>query len=631
MKNRLYIISISVLFVLSLIFDQLMPDALVSIVTMSVLTLIAGTSIFKKAFSDLRYGIVGIDLLVTIAVIAAFVIGDYFEAAAVTYLFMLGHYLEQRSLRKTRGALKSLMDQRPSMARVMVEGSYELVPAGEVKKESLVLVKPGEKIPVDGVIEEGATSIDEQTLTGESMPVDKATGDEVYSSTLLKSGYIKLRAKEVGEDTAFSKIIHMVEEAQDNKAKSQKLIERFSAVYTPGVVLLAIALFLFTRDIRLAITMLVIACPGALVISTPVSFVAGIGNAAKKGILFKGGETIESLAKGDVVFFDKTGTLTEGRPKLTHIKAFGESEETLLSIASEGEAYSEHPIAKAFMEAAEERQIEISDSAQAIDMIIGKGVTFEYNGTSYRLGNDTLSLDVLSESVKETKDDMESKGMTTLVLSNHEKVLGLFAISDPLRKEAYGLSKSLKRIGIKETVMLTGDKARVGEAVTDELGIDHCHAGLLPKDKADIIQSYKDKGYNTIFVGDGINDAVALTTAHASVALGGLGKDIAMDTADTVLMSEKLSKLSDAIKVARRVKRNMLENITIAMAVVTFLIIGVIFKQVTMSIGMLVHELSVLVVIINAIRLLRFEKENHNGKRNESHNLHRERAHIQNA
>ncbi|MGM0436261.1 MAG: heavy metal translocating P-type ATPase [Bacillota bacterium] len=628
MKNTLYIILISALFVMSLVFDQTMPAHVVSIVTMSVLTVLAGTSIFKKAFSDLRYGIVGIDLLVTIAVIAAFIIGDYFEAAAVTYLFMLGHFLEQRSLRKTRSALKSLMDHRPTMARVMVDGSFERIPAKEVEKEAVVLVKPGEKIPVDGLIEEGQTSIDEQTLTGESMPVDKTVGDEVFSSTLLKSGYIKLKAKKVGEDTTFSKIIHMVEEAQDNKAKSQKLIERFSSIYTPGVVLIAIALYAMTRDIRLSITMLVIACPGALVISTPVSFVAGIGNAAKKGILFKGGETIETLARGDVVFFDKTGTLTLGKPKLTHIKAFGGSEETLLSIAAAGEAYSEHPIAKAFTEAVEERKMEIRDSAKNIDMIIGKGVTFEYNGTSYRLGNEALSQDVMSDTVKEVMETMEAKGMTTLVLSDKEEVLGLFAISDPLREEAYGLADDLRKIGIKETVMLTGDNARVGQAVTRELGIDHCHAGLLPKDKADIIQSYKDKGYNTVFVGDGINDAVALTTAHASVALGGLGKDIAMDTADTVLMSEKLSKLRDAIRIARRVKRNMLENITLAMAVVTILIVGVLFKQVTMSIGMLVHELSVLVVIINAIRLLRFEKESHNEEFRKPHKLHRERAHI---
>ncbi len=629
LRQNAYIISITLLFIASIVLNQTIRAHPLSIVTMSALTLIAGHSIFKKALTDLRYGIVGIDLLVTIAVVAAFFIGDYFEAAAVTYLFMLGHFLEQRSLRKTRSALKALMDLRPVMARVERDDEQIMLRAEEVRKGDTIIVKPGEKIPVDGTITEGRTSIDEQTLTGESMPADKTKGDEVYASTVLHSGYIRMQAEHVGEDTTFSKIIRMVEDAQDNKAPSQKLIESFSKYYTPSVVLLALTLFIFTQDIRIAITMLVIACPGALVISTPVSFVAGIGNAAKKGILFKGGETVESLSKGNVVLFDKTGTLTEGKPRVSEVRALATDEATLLTIAKAGEAYSEHPIAQAILEEAEKRNLKTDLKAKDIVMTVGKGVTFTYNGVEYRLGNEKLTQGTLDGASTESLHAMEEAGMTTLVLADSEKALGLIGISDTVREEARGLAHKLKALGIKRTVMLTGDRERVARSVSESLGIDDFHAGLLPEDKAEIIKSYKGAGHHTIFVGDGINDAPALTNADASVALGGLGKDIAMDTADTVLMSERLSKLTDAIRISRKVRANMFENIAFAMGVVLFLIIGVLFRQVTMSIGMLVHELSVLAVIINAIRLMRYEMGNQDEKPERPQKLHRQRPDIQ--
>src|SRR5690554_6149466 len=298
LKYNLYIVTISILFVASIILDNLDPNNIISKIIMTLLTLFAGFHIFKKAFMDLRYKIIGIDLLVTIAVVAAFIIGDLFEAAAVTYLFTLGHVLEKKSLEKTRSALSALIDLKPTLARVIDKNKETMVELNQLKPKDIILVKPGEKIPTDGVIIEGSVMIDEQMMTGESMPVYKEVNDQVFGATFLQSGYVKIEVTKVGNDTRLSKIIHMVEEAQDKKAHTQKFMEVFSKYYTPLVVLFAIIIYGMTLEIRLAITMLVIACPGALVISTPVSFVAGIGNAARKGILFKGGDSIENLSKG---------------------------------------------------------------------------------------------------------------------------------------------------------------------------------------------------------------------------------------------------------------------------------------------------------------------------------------------
>lgn len=608
LKKHHRIIVLSILFVSSIVLNEIDPKMISSMIVMTTLTILAGAHIFKKALMDIRYRIIGIDLLVSIAVIAAFIIGDLFEAAAVTYLFTLGHILEKGSLEKTRGALKALMDLKPNMARVINQGIETMVSLDDVKIGDKILVKPGEKIPVDGIILEGFVSIDEQMMTGESMPVDKKVADKVFGATIVQSGYLKMQAEKVGDDTTLSKIIHMVEEAQDNKASTQKFMERFSSFYTPLVVTIAILIFIVTNDIRFAITMLVISCPGALVIATPVSFVAGIGNAAKKGILFKGGESIERLAKGDIVFFDKTGTLTIGKPSVQRIKSYGLDEDMLVKIASVGESYSEHPLSLAIIDYAKELHIDLSDKPDKTDLVIGKGIIFSYQGKDYQIGNRKLTKNLTTDVVKDIKD-FESSGLTTLILSEGDLVLGIFGIADEMRKDAQAVIQSLKGMGIKETIMLTGDQPLIAKHISDQLGMDMYYASLLPEDKANIIQKYKDSQH-TIFVGDGINDALALSYANASVAVGGLGKDLAMETADVVLLQD-LNRLIDAIDISRKVRLNMIENIGFALIVVIILMLGVIFNVVNMSLGMLVHELSVLIVLINAIRLLKYKGRFH--------------------
>lgn len=582
----------------------------VTIGLMLAATLIAGLPIFRKAFQAIRYKIVGIDALVTIAVTGAVIIGEYWEAAAVTFLFILGDYLESRTIEKTRSSIRSLMDLAPDQARVRrPEGEVVLSP-NEVVRGDLIIVKPGEKIAVDGSVIEGTAYVNQAAITGESIPINRLNGDEVFSGTIIESGYLVIRAEKVGEDTTFARILHMVEEAQDKKAKAQKSLEKFSRWYTPSIILLSAVLYVFTRDIRLALTLLVISCPGALVISTPVSIVAGIGNGAKHGVLIKGGEIIEKLGTVKAVAFDKTGTLTEGKPGVTHIKSFGMSEDEVLRIAAIGESYSEHPLGQAIIREAEKRlNIKLTSPEQA-EIIIGRGLRFTLDGQDYLIGNRKL-FEQTAIDLDNHEDYLkleETKGQTAVILGTETDILGIISIADTIRNDAKELVRELKRLGVKHIAMLTGDNQRAAKAVADQLGLDAYYAELLPQDKVEVLNSLGDKYGSVAMVGDGVNDAPALATADLGVAIGGAGTDVAMETADVVLMSADIHRLSYAVGLSRATVNNIRQNIIFALAVVAVLLAGVIFRTVNMSLGMLVHEGSVLLVILNAMRLLRYNE-----------------------
>ena len=582
----------------------------VTIGLMLAATLIAGLPIFRKAFQAIRYKIVGIDALVTIAVTGAVIIGEYWEAAAVTFLFILGDYLESRTIEKTRSSIRSLMDLAPDQARVRrAEGEVVLSP-NEVVRGDLIIVKPGEKIAVDGSVIEGTAYVNQAAITGESIPINRLNGDEVFSGTIIESGYLVIRAEKVGEDTTFARILHMVEEAQDKKAKAQKSLEKFSRWYTPSIILLSAVLYVFTHDIRLALTLLVISCPGALVISTPVSIVAGIGNGAKHGVLIKGGEIIEKLGTVKAVAFDKTGTLTEGKPGVTHIKSFGMSEDEVLRIAAIGESYSEHPLGQAIIREAEKRlNIKLTSPEQA-EIIIGRGLRFTLDGQDYLIGNRKL-FEQTAIDLDNHEDYLkleETKGQTAVILGTETDILGIISIADTIRNDAKELVRELKRLGVKHIAMLTGDNQRAAKAVADQLGLDAYYAELLPQDKVEVLNSLGDKYGSVAMVGDGVNDAPALATADLGVAIGGAGTDVAMETADVVLMSADIHRLSYAVGLSRATVNNIRQNIIFALAVVAVLLAGVIFRTVNMSLGMLVHEGSVLLVILNAMRLLRYNE-----------------------
>lgn len=571
---------------------------------------VAGLPIARAAVSALMIRVIGIDLLVTVAATGAIVIANYWEAAAVTFLFAVGHALEVATLNKTRAALAELVAVAPDEATVVRDGAQVRIPAHAVIPGEIVLVKHGAKVPVDGVVTDGVGSIDEASITGESIPVEKVTGDHVFAGTVSTGGFLHVEARGVGADTTLARIIHRVEEAQDAKAKTQAFIDRFSRWYTPGIIVMAIVFGLATRDVVLALTLLVIGCPGALVISIPGAIVAGIGRGARDGILIKGGEYLETAAKIDVVALDKTGTLTQGRPRVTDVLAL-DADATAADVlrwAALVESGSDHPLARPILAAAAERGLDIASAAIDISTIPGKGMVALIDGVTVAVGNRALVADQVGDvapHVEEALDMLAEAGRTPMAVVVGDRALGVIGVADEVRGDAARMVRELRAAGVRRVLMLTGDTAKVAEAVAQEVGIAEVHAGLLPEGKLDVVGQLQREGHIVAMVGDGVNDAPALATANIGVAMGAAGTGVAIETADIALMNDDLLKLPRAVALARRTVAVMHQNVAVAMVTVGALLLGVIAGGVTMAIGMLVHEISVLVVIANAMRLLR--------------------------
>lgn len=585
---------------------------IIGTVLLLLATAITGLPIARNAMSALRYRVIGIDLLVTIAVIGAVLIGEYWEAAIVAVLFTLGHYLEARSINKTRSAIKSLLDEAPDAAWVERDDEIIELPPSEVVAGDTVVVKPGQKIPVDGTVSGGQASVNQATVTGESMPIDVTDGDYVYAGSITTSGYLKVLAQKTGTHTMFARILEMVEEAQDKKAKAQVFLEKFASYYTPAIIVLAVITYFASQDIYLALTLLVIACPGALVIATPISIVAGIGNGARNGILIKGGESIEAISSSRVMAFDKTGTLTEGQPRVVSIKTFGVREDTLLSLAATAEYYSEHPLGASIVEYAAHKIKSATIAPLDTDILTGLGIKADTHHGTVLVGNRQLmhnfNID-LDQSVEDHLHDQETAGHTAMIVAQNKTIIGVVSVADPIRSGAKKMITQLRQAG-KRIVMLTGDNQRTAQAIATQLGIDEVYSQLMPTDKVEHITRLQQKYGKVVMVGDGLNDAPALAAANASIATGGVGKDIAMEVADIVLLSGDVSKLSYALGLSRAVVRNMKTNIYFAVSLVVILLIGVLTKNVIMSLGMLIHVVSVLLVIMNASRLLGYNKDN---------------------
>ncbi len=609
-KNSLIIAS-GILLVTAFILYLFKLNGLLINIILIAASIIAGFPIAKKALQAIRMKVFSIELLVSIAVIGALIIGEYVESAAVTFLFLFGAFLEARTLEKARSSLKSLIKMMPMEATVERDGKRVTIPAEEVKKGDLVFMQSGEKVAVDGRVFSGVALINEAAITGESVPVKKEKGAQVFSSTILDSGYLEVIAEKVGDDTTFAKIIDLVEEAQESKAKTQKFLERFAAFYTPGILVLSFIVMLFTWDIHLTLTFLVIACPGALVISAPVSIVAGIGNGAKHGILIKGGDKMEKLAKVNGIIFDKTGTLTQGKPSVTAIQLYGIKEDELLLMAAEAELVSEHHLGRTIVKEAESRGLQLSHKPMNSQIIKGQGIKATINGQELLIGNKKMLVSnqiTFTEAMEAYALEQEIKGNTAVYVSDNNRLLGIISIADKIREDASDAINQLKQSGIKHLVMLTGDNEHTANKVAKQLGIEKVFANLLPEDKVSKVKMCKQKGKILAMVGDGINDAPAIATADVGIAMGGAGTDIAMETADIVLLSDKLDKLAYAYNLSKATVRNMKQNMFFAVGVVFLLLAGVLTGKVFLASGMLIHELSVLIVILNAIRLVRFPK-----------------------
>lgn len=571
---------------------------------------VAGYGIVIKAVRAIIARVIGIDLLVSIAAIGAIIIGNFWEAAAVTFLFAIGHALEAATLNKTRSALAELVAVAPDSAVVMRDGEQLEIPAGQVRMGEIVLVKNGAKVPVDGQVVSGTGAIDEASITGESIPVEKSKNDHVFAGTVSQGGFLQVLAAGIGADTTLARIIHRVEEAQDAKARTQDFMDRFSRWYTPSVIVLALVAGLIAGDVVLALTLLVIGCPGALVISIPVAIVAGIGRAARNGILIKGGEFLETSAKISAVAVDKTGTLTEGKPRLTDVVVLdptrGRAE--VLQWAAAAEAGSEHPLARPILETAREEGVAPEGIPGTVTPVPGKGIVSDVAGQRVLIGNPPL-LDQYSipndGRAAQAAEALASAGKTPMIVAVDDKVIGVIAVADQIRRDAPEMVARLHQAGVEKVVMLTGDTRLVAEAVGKATVIDEIHASLLPEDKLDVVAQLQRQGHTVAMVGDGVNDAPALATANIGVAMGAAGSAVAVETADIALMGDNLLKLPEAIGLAKQTVSVMRQNIAIALITVVLLLAGVFAGGVTMSVGMLVHEASVLVVIINAMRLLR--------------------------
>lgn len=559
-----------------------------------------------QAFQSLKVKVVSIDVLVTIAVVGAFIIKNYEEAAIVAFLFLFGAFLERRTLTKTRSAIKELTEMAPETALKLIDGEFEKVDVDEVCPGDVVLVKTGAKVPVDGHVQAGEGFVNESSITGEAMPVEKSAGSKVYAGTFLENGTLWVVAEKVGEDTTFGRIIELVEEAQDSKSAAERFIDKFAKFYTPAVLVLAALVGLITLDVPLAITILVLGCPGALVIGVPVSNVAGIGNGARNGVLFKGSEVMNSLSKVDTFVFDKTGTLTVGKPEVVDVEFYDEKDSVLSHLASV-ESESDHPLAQAILKYIREGKRQPVESREVVK---GEGIVAKVGGKDVAVGNVSLMKRegiLIFEKALEDIKNFEKKGDSLVLVAVSRELKALFGIRDQIRPGVKEDLERLKKLGAENLIVLSGDNQGTVDLVAKELGLSEAEGNMLPEDKAEYIKELRGKGHVVAFVGDGVNDSPSLALADIGIAMGG-GTDVAIATSDVVLMNSDFKRLPYAFGIAKATVRNMRENIFIAVGVVIVLLTGLLSGDwLTMSIGMLVHEASILAVILNGMRLLGFK------------------------
>lgn len=610
MKNRNRLTAITgILIVLAFAAKWLFKSETAESGLLLAASLIGGFPIAASAWQALKVKVISIDLLVTLAILGAFVIQEFEESAIVVFLFLFGAYLEQKTLAKTRSAIKELVEMVPETAlRQTADGDFEEVDLDDLDEGDILLVKTGGKIPVDGEVVSGSGTANEASITGESMPLGKKPGDPVYAGTILENGTIRIKAEKVGDETTFGKIIELVEEAQDSKSQAERLIDRFSKYYTPVVLLLAIIVGLISQDLELAVTILVLGCPGALVIGVPVSNVAGIGNGAKQGILFKGSEVITKFSKVDTIMFDKTGTLTYGDPRVSQVKKYGQgqrAEQLLVSVEKE----SAHPLAKAitgYYEDLEAKEVEASRVLQ------GGGIVAQVAGQQVLVGNRYLLDQYHVPVTKEMERDMEelaSAGNSLVLVAVNGQLELALGLKDEIRAGVKEDLAALKKQGVKNLLLLSGDNQKTVDLVAEELGLTEAYGQLLPEDKAEFVKKRQAAGEIVAFVGDGINDSPSLARADIGIAMGS-GTDVAIETSNVVFMNGSFDRIPRALALAKATRRNMIENITIALVVVAVLLISVLASSwMNMAIGMFAHEGSILVVILNAMRLLTYRSK----------------------
>ncbi len=565
----------------------------------------------KTAIESLRQGEIDVDLLMVLAALGAAFIGEWHEGAVLLFLFSLSNVLQDYAIGRSRRAIRGLLDLYPDEATVRRGDRTTRVNLSEIVIGDIVLIEPGERIPVDGTVVAGDSAVDESPITGESLPVDKVVGDNVYAGTLNKQGILDVRALHAAEQTTLSRIIRLVEEAQESKAPTQRFLDRFEQTYAKAIIFGILMLIVippalgvtdFESNFYRAMVLMTVASPCALVISVPSAFISAIASAARNGLLFKGGASLEQLADVKVVAFDKTGTLTVGQPKITDIVASPpHTANELIQTAASIEARSEHPLAKAIVDHAQSAGVELLPP-EGFEAVPGQGVRARLAGKAVRIGRITQLQNTapLPENLARAQSELEAAGKTVVAVLREDQWLGLVALADEERMESAPLIKSLSERGIV-TVMLTGDNSRVARSIANALGIDRVYAELLPDQKARIVRDLQ-KHYGAVaMVGDGINDAPALAAAEVGIAMGGGGTDVALETSDVVLMGDRIERLTDAIQLAKRAKQVVWQNILFSLGVIVLLVLSVLVVALPLPLGVLGHEGSTVIVVLNGL------------------------------
>lgn len=544
-------------------------------------------------------------LLITIAMFAAIAIGDLFAAGEVAFIMAIGAILEEMTTNRAKKGLKKLISLAPTQGRRLINGKEEMIPAEEIRQGDVLRILPGETIPVDGKILTGETSVDQSIMTGESLPVDKSVGDEVFCGTINRFGSIDITATKVGEDSSLQKLIRMVQDAENKQAPMQRIADKVASWLVPVALLIAIGAYIGTGNIVTAVTVLVVFCPCALVLATPTAIMAAIGQATKHGVIIKSGEALEKMGKVDTIAFDKTGTLTYGRLDVSDILPFDKNldEMSLLALTASAEAKSEHPLGKAIVSCANERGLSLTESS-AFKMITGKGIYAEISGEKLLCGNEKFLKEnavAIDNTVQTVLMKLRTQGKASILVASGTKCIGVIALSDVLRPEAKDMVSRLSSMHTR-TVLLTGDNKKTANYFAEQVGISEVRAELLPEEKVQNIEELQRENHKVCMIGDGVNDAPALKTAEVSVAMGNMGSDIAIDAADIALMSDDISKIPYLKRLSNATVATIKFSITLSMCINFVAIVLSLLQLLNPTTGALVHNAgSCFVVLIAAL------------------------------
>ena len=585
---------------------------------------IGGYSLFKVGFQNLLQLDFDMKTLMTVAVIGAAIIGEWAEASVVVILFAISEALERYSMDKARQSIRSLMDIAPKEALIRRNGQEMMVNVDEIAVGDIMIVKPGQKIAMDGVVVSGYSAVNQAAITGESVPVAKTVDDEVFAGTLNEEGLLEVKITKLVEDTTISKIIHLVEEAQGERAPSQAFVDKFAKYYTPIIMVIAALVavvppLFFDGNwgtwIYQGLAVLVVGCPCALVISTPISIVSAIGNAAKKGVLIKGGIYLEEIGALKAIAFDKTGTLTKGVPVVTDFNVVNKkmNDNELFSIITALEYRSQHPLASAIMKRAEENNISYSDVVvDNFSSITGKGIKGDIDGTTYYIGSPKLfkelSIPNFDHKFVENVAVLQKQGKTAMIIGTEKEIFAVIAVADEVRESSKEVIQRLHQLGIKKTIMLTGDNKGTANAIGDHVGVSDIQAELMPEDKLNYIKQLRSEYGNVAMIGDGVNDAPALAASTVGIAMGGAGTDTALETADIALMGDDLRKLPFTVKLSRKALNIIKANITFAIAIKLIALLLVVPGWLTLWIAILSDMGATLLVALNSLRLMRVKE-----------------------